>query len=326
MNDDRIERALRKGSPGEPTYVAQLTPADLRGVARRPAATGRLGLKGSLRSLGRLVEAVSLVAVVVGVVLLRQGALDPAAKPSSLLAAVQGRGVIRIAVRPDRPQVTVPGGSRSGFDVDVATELGRRLGLRVELVFMSPDRMLAGSDGWDIAMPSTAVERGSFVTTSPYYDWPVRLVAAPGSPATTPGDLSGSTICVVTGSSGAAWLDGSFRGASATPVAQPPSPATVRRLASDDVCASDVAAGSSSAFVTAGWSDADIAARPTLVWVGGPVLTEARPVIAVPGVHDPTGLIARLDEVLAAMRADGTLTHLSQGRFGGLDLTQSPSP
>ena len=186
--------------------------------------------------------------------------------------------------------------------------------------------MLAGSGGWDIAMPSTAVEGGTFATTSPYYYWPIRLVAAPGSPATTPADLSGSTICVVAGSSGAAWLDGAFRGTSATPVAQPPSSVTVRRLASDDACAADVAAGASKAFVTAGWGDTDLAARPTLVRVGGPVFTEARPIIAIRGDRDPTDLVSTLDQLLAAMRADGTLTRLSQGRFGGLDLTQSPSP
>ena len=82
----------------------------------------------------------------------------------------------------------------------------------------------------------------------------------------------------------------------------------------------------SAAFVTSQWSDADLAARPDLTRVGGPVLTEARPVIAVLGDGDPAGLIAEIDRVVAAMRSDGTLADFSRSRFGGLDLSQPTTP
>ena len=88
-----------------------------------------------MAGVAQTAAAAVLVVAVVGIVLVRSGAFEAGAKPSTRLADVQARGVIRIAVRPDRPQVTTPGGARSGFDVDVATEIGRRLGLRVELVF-----------------------------------------------------------------------------------------------------------------------------------------------------------------------------------------------
>jgi polar amino acid transport system substrate-binding protein len=259
-------------------------------------------------------------------VLIRSGAFETAAKPSTRLADIQARGVIRIAVRPDRPQVTAPGGARSGFDVDVATEIGRRLGLRVELDFTPADEMLAGRGEWDIALPSSAVEPGAFATTTPYYDWPVRLIVPAGSTAAGPGDLSGSTICVVTGSGGETWLDGRFRGTSVTPVAVPPTASAVHRLATDEACAADVTAGASAALVTAGWTDADLVTRPALKRVGGPIFTEARPVIAVNGQRDPAGLIAEIDRILAAMRSDGTLADFSRSRFGGLDLSQPTTP
>jgi polar amino acid transport system substrate-binding protein len=324
MSDERIEKALRQGPPAEPAYMVHLTPADLHGsVSKAPRSNSVFSF---LASLSQAVVAAGLVVAVVGFVLIRSGAFETAAKPSTRLADIQARGVIRIAVRPDRPQVTAPGGARSGFDVDVATEIGRRLGLRVELDFTPADEMLAGRGEWDIALPSSAVEPGAFATTTPYYDWPVRLIVPAGSTAAGPGDLSGSTICVVAGSGGEAWLDGRFRGTSVTPVAVPPTPSAVHRLATDEACAADVTAGASAALVTAGWSDADLAARPALKRVGGPVFTEARPVIAVNGQRDPAGLIAEIDRILAAMRSDGTLADFSRSRFGGIDLTEPPTP
>jgi polar amino acid transport system substrate-binding protein len=324
MSDERIEHALRQGPPAEPTYVARLTPADLHGSVlkeRRPR-----GAFGLLAGFAQTAVAASLILAVVGLVLVRSGALEPAAQPPTLLADLQARGVIRIAVRPDRPQVTTPVGARSGFDVDVATEIGRRLGLRVELSYVPADEMLAGRGDWDLALPSSAVEPGAFATTTPYYHWPIRLIVPEGSAASEPGDLSGSTICVVTGSSGEAWLDGLFRGASVTPVAVPPMPSAVHRLATDEACAADMGAGASGAFITAGWSDTDLAARPTLKRLGSPIVVEARPVIAARGEPDPAGLVAEIDRILAAMRSDGALADLSRSRFGGLDLARPPTP
>jgi polar amino acid transport system substrate-binding protein len=324
MSDERIQQALRQGPPGEPAYMAQLTPADLHGpVVKAPRSRGAFR---RFAGLGQAVVAAVLVVAVVGIVLIRSGAFETAAKPPTLLAEVQARGVIRIAVRPDRPQVTAPGGAKSGFDVDVATEIGRRLGLRVELDFTPADEMLAGRGEWDIALPSSAVEPGAFATTTPYYDWPVRLIVPAGSTAAAPGDLTGTTICVVSGSGGEAWLDGQFRGMSVTSVAVPPTTSAVHRLATDEACAADVTAGASAALVTAGWSDADLVTRPALKRVGGPIFTEARPVIAVNGQRDPAGLIAEIDRILAAMRSDGTLANFSRSRFGGVDLSQPPTP
>lgn len=324
MSDERIEQALRQGPPAEPAYMVHLTPADLHGsVSRAPRSKSTFSF---FAGLGQAAVAAGIIVAVVGFVLIRSGAFETAAKPPTLLAEVQARGLIRIAVRPDRPQVTAPGGARSGFDVDVATEIGRRLGLRVELDFTPADEMLAGRGQWDIALPSSAVEPGAFAVSTPYYDWPVRLIVPGGSTAAGPGDLSGSTICVVTGSGGEAWLDGRFRGTSVTTVAVPPTASAVHRLATDEACAADVTAGASAALVTAGWSDADLVTRPALKRVGGPIFTEARPVIAVNGQRDPASLIAEIDRILAAMRSDGTLADISRSRFGGVDMTEPLTP
>jgi ABC-type amino acid transport substrate-binding protein len=324
MSDERIEKALRQGPPAEPAYIVRLTAADLRqSVSRRPRSTSAVGL---FAGVGQAVVAAGLVVAVVGIVLIRSGAFETAAKPSTRLADIQAHGVIRIAVRPDRPQVTTPAGARSGFDVDVAIEIGRRLNLRVELVFSPVGEMLAGRGDWDVGLPSSAVAPGRFATTASYYYWPVRLIVPAGSTAAGPSGLAGTTICVVTGSGGEAWLDGRFEGVSATPVAVPPTPSAVHRLATDEACAAEVTAGSSAAFITSTWSDADLAARPNLAQLPGPVLTEERPAIAVLGEGDPAGVIAEVDRVVAAMLSDGTVADFSRSRFGGLDLSQPTTP
>jgi ABC-type amino acid transport substrate-binding protein len=324
MSEDRIEQALLQGPPDEPAYMAQLTPADLH----EQIHVGR-DAQGAFRFFAGMAEtaaAAVLVLAIVGIVLIRSGAFEVGAKPPTRLAAIQARGVIRIAVRPDRPQVTTPAGARSGIDVDVATEIGQRLGLRVELVFTPVDEILTGRGAWDVGMPSSAVAPGRFASTAPVYYWPVRLILPAGATASTPSDLDATTICVVIGSGGEAWLDGRFDGVSATPVAAPPRPSAVHRLATDEACAAEVTAGRSAASITSSWSDADLAARPDLTQLGGPVLTEGRPVIAELGEGDPAGLIAAIDQVVAAMRSDGTVADFSRSRFGGLDLSQPTTP
>lgn len=334
MDDERVVNRLRKvadpASP-DPAFLERMY-EELAGELRfRPARQSavRPSRNGMARRLTLLAAAVVLTLLMVGGALLVGAIVDRERRPDvipSLLERIRGAGVVRIAVRPDRPQVTGPREVRSGFDVDVATEIGRRLDLRVELVFTPVDEIITGRGEWDIALPSSVVEPGAFVTTTSYYAWPVRLIVPAGSTADGPGDLSGSTICVVTGSGGQTWLNGRFRGTSVTPVAVPPTPSAVHRLATDEACAADVDAGASSAFITAGWSDADLAARPALKRVGEAIFTEARPIIAVRGEPDPAELIAEIDRFLAAMRSDGTLADFSRSRFGGLDLSQPPTP
>jgi ABC-type amino acid transport substrate-binding protein len=82
--------------------------------------------------------------------------------------------------------------------------------------------------------------------------------------------------------------------------------------------------GAAVAAVTAELSDADLQVRSDIRVIGGPG-PEPRPVIvhhSHVGGPDTTELLRAIDDALAAMRADGTLTRLSQNRFGGSDLTR----
>jgi polar amino acid transport system substrate-binding protein len=334
---EAVEQRLRDDGSGDPTYapgrfarlaesglVEEVAQGKIRLVTRRPMATA-----GGLGSIGTAIALVLVLAFFVvraGIDLRGPG---QSGRPNDLAARVQASGALRMAIRPDFPQVTLAGGTYGGFDSDVAKELARRLGLRAEIVATPRDQILAGdlSDAWDIAFPSEAVPApaaGRFQATRPYYYWPVLLLVTATSTATLPGDLSGQTVCVVAGSGGAAWLDGRPP-SSVTSAAPPPANVRSKPLKDDAACLADLAAGASAAALTATLTTADLAARPALRSLG-PVFVESRSIIARLEGPDPTSLITRIDSALADARADRTLTSLSQRRFGGVDLSAPPAP
>ena len=175
MDDERVVSRLRQvadpASP-DPAFLERMYEELAEELRFRPAHQS--GVRPSHSRMARrlilLAAAAVLTLSIVGGALLVGAIVDRERRPDAtpaLLERLREAGVIRIAVRPDRPQVATPGGATAGFDVDVAIEIGRRLGLRVELDFTPADEMLAGRGDWDIALPSSAVEPGSFATTSP---------------------------------------------------------------------------------------------------------------------------------------------------------------
>jgi ABC-type amino acid transport substrate-binding protein len=232
-------------------------------------------------------------------------------------------GRIRIAIRSDHPQFSVGGLNGVGFDDDVASELAKRIGVRAEVSIVDVAAMLAVSPtlATDIALPSVpswSIDRSRFNITSPYYYWPHRLVVSDSSSATGLSDVSAGPICAVSGDAGEAWLRGNYGGVVGTPVTP-----SIVTAATDDDCLLLVSSGGAVAAVTAHLSDADLQVRAGIRVIGGPG-AEPRAVIAMaetPTGRTTTGLIAAVNGALSAMRADGTLTRLSENRFGGADLT-----
>ncbi|MFL5674022.1 MAG: substrate-binding periplasmic protein, partial [Chloroflexota bacterium] len=179
-----------------------------------------------------------------------------------------------------------------------------------------------GSGGaWDIALasvPAWTIDDAAFLTSTPYYRWPHLLVVPSGSAANTVQDVAAGPICAISGDAGESWLRGSYGGASARPLVT-----TVITRATDADCLTAISSGAAVAAITAHLSDADLQVRSDVRVIGGPA-PEPRAVIVSRqqgSGADPTDLLHAIDDALAAMRADGTLTRLSQRRFGGADLT-----
>jgi cystine transport system substrate-binding protein len=208
-----------------------------------------------------------------------------------------------------------------GCAVIVATELGRRLGLRAEVVAISPAD-LAGQPGrWDVGLPSTpgwSIDSSAFLSTSPYYAWPHLLLVPAESGATSVADVEGQPICAVAGDAGQAWLLGRYGGAAPGAASTPPIPGTLLLKSSDAECLAALESRQVRAVVTATTLPADAASLPGVRAIDGPA-PEPR-VGVMPAGEGSAALLAAVDDAIDEMRADGTLATLSQARFGS-DLT-----
>jgi polar amino acid transport system substrate-binding protein len=255
------------------------------------------------------------------------------APPQTLLEKVEEAGKIVMSTDPMYPPQSFlrPDGTFEGFDIDVGTEIARRLGVDIEFTTPSWDVITAGSWGgrWDFSVGSMTITRPRMEVlhfSDPYYFTPAQMAASTESGITTLEGLAGRTICVGAATTYFDWMMGTLDLVGQQPVAAPPEGSTVTTLETDRLCAETWLAGRHD---FEGWlSSATTVALAIeeglpLVKVGEPVFYEPLAVAFDRAGPDPTTLIERVNEILAEMRADGTLTELSMKWFG-LDLTVGP--
>jgi ABC-type amino acid transport substrate-binding protein len=333
VDEDRFVNGLRRiGDPvgPDPAFLDRMYENLAGELGFRPAiqsATRPLHLR-RVRRLLLLAAVVVLSLAVVGGALVAGAFLERQREDeltTGPLDRIQAAGVLRVAIRPDFPQVTIDGTFQGGFDADVATALAERLGVRPVLQAMNletlPDSPAAAE--WDLAFPGrslTPAELARLEASVPYYEWAVYVVVSSTSSASSPADLAGQQVCVVGGSAGADWLVGQLNVQSAGSVASPPASAIPIERESDGDCLELIAADEASAAITATLSSADLAARPSLRQLGEPLFLEERRVVAPRGPGSAVA-IAEVDRLLMELRDDGTLTELSRRRFGGTDLS-----
>jgi ABC-type amino acid transport substrate-binding protein len=335
MNDDRVRRILQAADqPAAPApEFASALLGELKDELGFRAATtytesvGRSRPRAIPRAPSRrtdlLLAAALLVALGAGLLPAIGAFVNRAPPPpSNPLGDVLEAGRIRIAIRPDHPQFAMPGQSAAGFDIDIARAIATELGLSADVVLVEAPLMLEGRAGsWDIGLPSvpaSLVDEDVFELSAPVYHWPHRLVVPETSAAGDVGDLAGQPICAVAGDAGQAWLAGNYGDARSSPVG-----GSIVTRQTDAECLELLDSGQAAGAVTATLSDAEIAVRAGIRVIGGPdpeprVVVVPRSAGAVPG---PSDLLRAVDEAIAALKNDGTLTQLSQSRFGGADLT-----
>jgi polar amino acid transport system substrate-binding protein len=320
---DRITLWMLEEAPDEPpNRVLEAVFERTRHMPQEGALRGRarVGMRAALITAATLILLGLLVTYAVIGGWLAQPT-DPSPSPNAL-ERLMSSGVLRVAVRPDHPQSAAPDGTLTGFDVDVATEIGQRLGLRVELVALAPNDLFGQTGRWDIGLPSTpawSVDGAAFLSTSAYYAWPHLLLVPAGSGATSVDDVQGQPICAVAGDAGQAWLIGRYGPASPGVASTPPIPSTLILRASDAECLAALEAGRVRAVVTASMTPAAAAALPDAVTIDGPAPEPRVAVIGRAG-DGSASLLEAFSGAIGAMRADGTLAGLSQARFGS-DLT-----
>ncbi len=263
------------------------------------------------------------------------GAASAAPVAGGLLDKVLKAGKLVVSTDPNyAPQSFLkPDGTYEGFDIDVANEIAKRLGVKTEFTTPGWDTITAGSWGgrWDASVGSMTITTGrqQFLDFSPpYYYTPAQMTATTKSGITSLDGLAGKTVCVGTSTTYGDWLAGKLTAVSLGPVATPPAGVKIQTLDTDQACAQAIAAGRQDAqgFLTSSTTvDAAIANKTPVVKVGAPVYIEQLAVAVDKGGPNTTDFMAALDKIVKDMHSDGTLTALSQKWFKA-DLTNPPTP
>jgi polar amino acid transport system substrate-binding protein len=288
-------------------------------------------------------------AIILAAILLSACAAKPSA-PSDLLAKIKSRGYIVVSTDPNYepqsfldtngkrpantkcPSDTLTTAEMKGFDVDVAAEIGKRLG--VETCFATPswDLITAGSwaDKWDLSVGSMTVTntRAKVLNfTVPYYYYTAVVAVAKDSGIKSFGDLAGKALCVATATTYEDWLNGKLDLPATDVLAQPPANVTVVPLDTDQECAQAINAGRRDfvGYVTANTVvDANIAAGFPVVQLGGPAYRESLAAAIDRSASLPTDtFLTEVDKIITTMHSDGTLTSFSM-KWYKVDMTQEP--
>jgi polar amino acid transport system substrate-binding protein len=221
-----------------------------------------------------------------------------------------------------------PDGTWAGFNVDVATEIAKRLGVGIQFEAPSFDLVVAGSwnDRWDMSVGSvtiTEARKEVLDFTRPYAFNPAQLAATTASGITTIDGLAGQKICVGGATTYQQWLEGTLILVDAPVPATPPTGATAFPLETDQLCAQNVQSGRAD---FTGWLssseaiDAALKAGTPMQLVGDPVFYESLGIAFDNTVADNDSMVDAVNAIIDEMRGDGTLLALSQKWFNGLDL------
>jgi polar amino acid transport system substrate-binding protein len=257
----------------------------------------------------------------------------PSVDPSSLLGKVLAKGTIVMSTDPQYPPQSSlkSDGTYEGFDIDVGSEIAKRLG--VKITFQTPDWNIitAGSwsGRWDFSVGSmtiTTPREKVLAFSKPYYYTPAQVAASKASGITTLDGLAGKTICAGEATTYFDWLTGVLDLGSYTPTVKAPAGSKATTLSTDRLCAEAWKAGRKD---FEGWLSSSTTVEQAikdglpLVKVGDPVYFEPLGVAFDKGGPDPTGMVAKVNEILDAMRADGTLKGFSMKWFSS-DMTVAP--
>ena len=259
------------------------------------------------------------------------GASTAAGDPNDLLAKIKAAGVIKVGTDPAYPPQSElkPDGTFEGFDIDVANEIGKRLGVKVK--FDTPDFTVVEAGKWagrfDISVGSvtiTEARKSVLDFTEPYYFTPAQLTATKASGITTLDGLAGKTICVGAGTTYFQWLEGTLKLGDGSVPAPIPAGAKATTVKTDKDCALSAQSGRHDfeGWLSSSTTVADaIKGGAPFVNVGDPVFFEPLAIATDKAGPPHAELQAALGKIIKDMHTDGTLSTFSKKWFAGMDLT-----
>jgi polar amino acid transport system substrate-binding protein len=255
--------------------------------------------------------------------------------PGGLLDKVIKAGKIVISTDANyAPQsVMKPDNTFEGFDIDVGTEVAKRLGVTVE--WNPQDWAIITAGSWsgrfDASVGSMTItsERQKILDfTDPYYYTPAQMTASTASGITTLEGMAGKTVCVGEATTYLDWLEGKkLDFGTLSPTTTPPAGVKVTTQKTDAQCPQLWGAGRNDfeGFLSSSTTvEGAIKAGLPMIKVGDPVYAEPLAIAVDKSGPDPTDFVAAVTAIIQEMHADGTLSGFSQKWFG-LDLTKEPT-
>lgn len=250
-----------------------------------------------------------------------------AASGMDLLRAIKQRGRLVVSADADYAPQSYKGadGAWRGFDVDVAREIARRLGVHAEFMDVSFDAITGGNwnGRWDVnvnSMTATHERDRVLYFSRPYYYVPASFVVHKLSRAQSINDLSGRRVGVGTATTYQQYLEGRL-GLSGDRIVHAAPQARAVPYDTDELALQDLALGDGvrlDAALTSGlFVRYQIQHGQPLRLLGDPVFFEASAVaIDKHSALDPTSLYHAVDGAIAEMHSDGTLRRLSLHYYG----------
>ena len=217
-------------------------------------------------------------------------------------------------------------GVMQGFDVDVAREIAKRMGVEVRFITPAWDVITAGNWNmrWDLSVGSmTPTASRSEVLNFPatYYYTPAAFAVHEDSTLTVP-QLSGKTICTTAASTWEMYLQGDLDMLNAPAFTYDVTPGTITSLVDGAACLDDVRLGAG--VRNDGMIDslpmilAAIDAGYPIKVLGDPAFYEPLSLATDKGNDDPE-LDAELARIIAEMQKDYSLSLLSIQHFKNAD-------
>jgi polar amino acid transport system substrate-binding protein len=254
-----------------------------------------------------------------------------------LLDSIKSKGKIVVVTDPAYPPQSeqLPDGTLQGFDIDVANEVAKRLGVTTDFQPTTNfDLVVAGgwAGRWDMSAGSVTIteeRKGKLDFTAPYYYTPAQMAVVTDSGITSLDGLAGKTVCVGDQTTYLFWLQGTLKLGDGS--AQAPLPAGIKSTTfdTDTQCADAVKSGRRDfeGWLTASETlTAAIAAGAPFTPVGDPVYYE--PLALALDKSGPTHakLLDQITKIVNDMHTDGTLSTLSKKWYDGRDLTVKTTP
>jgi L-cystine transport system substrate-binding protein len=236
-------------------------------------------------------------------------------RDGDVLATARSKGVLRVANTQANPPYSLVDKSTQvvGFDVDVANEIAKRLGIKkVEFVAGTFQTFIPGlqADKWDAVIAGLTVtdERKQQVDFScPYQVNGVSIfVSGRTAGIATEADLAGKRVAVSAGSK-------------QEEQARKISGAKVLTYDNSTLALKDVATGRADAYIGSKFTGAYLAEKNGLAVkpVEGYLSSEVNAMAFPKG---QTELTSAANQALADMISDGTLSRMSREWLGGLDV------